>query len=182
MDLIIVWLLRIAFLGALLLVCRISDSTLPSLAFALAWGPNGIFLAAFAGGKLKLPRRLAVVHSVEPPLYRMLGVGLAKRIVANRFWPMLVGFPPPPRAASRAEQLERVRVSAECAEICHLLTFVLVLLVAIVCLFMGRYPAAAWMLAFNILLNGYPVMLQRLHRSRLQRLERKRRQEQPATS
>jgi len=34
----------------------------------------------------------------------------------------------------------------------------------------GWFDAAAWLLAFDVLINGYPIMLQRYNRIKLQEL------------
>jgi hypothetical protein len=162
-----VWGLRILVIVGIAVLCSLTDSGNPAFAFALAWGPNGLFLFAFMRGALHLPRFLESVHPVEPLLYRWVGVGLVKRIVTTRVWPMLNGFEPPPKPKNRHDFLDRTELTTKGAEICHGATFVLALSVTIFCLAIGRTPAAAWILVFNILLNGYPVMLQRSNRWRI---------------
>src|SRR5690606_35576390 len=93
-----VWGLRVLFLGSLgILPSALAGSPFPAFAFGLAWGPNGLFLMWFLRGALHLPSFLVVVHPVEPALYRWLGVGLVKRIVATRMW-HLMNFQVPPQA------------------------------------------------------------------------------------
>jgi hypothetical protein len=101
-------------------------------------------------------------------------VGLVKRLVANELWPMLVGFEPTPKPMNRHEFLYRTELVTKGAEICHGATFVLVLCVALFCLAVDRVSAASWIVAFNIALNGYPVMLQRFNRSRVHQLRARR--------
>ena len=162
-----VWGVRILVIGGLVFLCALADSGTPALAFALAWGPNGVFLAAFERGALRLPRPLELVHPLEPVIYRWIGVGFVKRIVATRMWPMLLGFEPPPKPSHRHEFLDRTELATKGAEICHALTFVLASSVALICLAVGSTPAAVWILVFNVALNGYPVMLQRSNRRRI---------------
>jgi hypothetical protein len=163
-----IWGLRALLIGAIVLLCVWAGSPVPSWAVAISWSPNGLFLALFMRGLLRLPRVLEPVHPVEPVLYRWLGVGLVKRIVANEVWPMLHGFRPLPKATNREDFLERIENGMKAAEICHAATFVLTLCVA------GYYVAddqgtvAVWITVFNVLLNAYPVMLQRSNRRRLQ--------------
>jgi hypothetical protein len=71
---------------------------------------------------------------------------------------MLVGFEPPPKPRSRHEFLNRTELSTKGAEICHGATLVL------------AFAAAVWILVFNMTLNGYPVMLQRSNRWRIQQI------------
>lgn len=170
---VLVWVLRLLFACVLILLCSLADSGMPAFAFALAWGPNGFFLVVFMKGKLHLPRALEVVHPIEPVLYRWLGVGLMKRIVANRMWPLFVGMEPPSKAGSRHELLYRVELSTKGGEICHGATFILVLLVALFYHAIGQHAFAFWTHGFNILFNGYPVMLQRSNRWRIQEIQRR---------
>ncbi len=165
-----VWGLRILMIASIVFLCVLAGSGIPSLASALAWGPNGLFLWAYMRGRLPFPRFLEPVKPLEPVLYRWLGVGLVKRIVANRTWPMLIGHDVPAKLTYSQELLDRAEITMKGAEICHGATFVLAFSVALFCLAVGRIPEAAWILVFNQLLNGYPVMLQRSNRWRIQQL------------
>jgi hypothetical protein len=165
-----VWGLRILVMAGVVSLCSLAGSGFPALAFGLAWVPNGLFLVAFMRGALHLPRRLVSVRPIEPVLYRWVGVGLVKRIVANRIWPLMNGFEPPPTPKNRQELLDRTELSTEGAEVCHGATFILVLFVALFCLAVGRFTEPMWIVTFNLLLNGYPVMLQRVNRWRVQQV------------
>jgi hypothetical protein len=167
---VMVWALRITAVGIIIGLCVLAGSGIPSLALAVVWGPNGLFLSLFMRGALHLPRFLEPVKPVEHVLYRWVGVGLVKKIVATRVWPLMHGFEPPPKPKNRQELLERTELSTKGAEVCHGATFILALFVALFCLAVGRFFEAMWIFAFNVLLNGYPVMLQRVNRWRLQQL------------
>ncbi len=173
------WALRLLFCAFPVFLSTLANSSLPLWAFALAWGPNGIFLSAFMRGALRLPRLLEPVHPFEPAIYRWAGVGLIKRIVETRTWPLMAGFEPPPKAKSRQELLDRTEETARGAEICHAATFLLASLVMLICLAVKNYAAALWIFAFNMLLNGYPVMLQRTHRHRIQQIRAQQRLDSP---
>jgi hypothetical protein len=162
-----VWALRIALIAALAVLVAAS-SGIAALAFAITWGPNGVFLWLFMRGSLSLPRMLEPVHAIEPVVYRWLGVGLVKRIVATRLWPALNGFDVPPTAGSRQDFLNRTEIAARGAEVCHAATFALASLAALIFLAVGNATLAVWIIVGNIVLNGYPVMLQRCHRWRMQ--------------
>jgi hypothetical protein len=144
------------------------------MAFALAWAPNGLFglfLLWFMRGALPLPRFLVSVQPMEPVLYGWLGVGLVKRIVATRIWPLLNGsWEPPPKPRNRQELLDRIEYATRAAEVIHGATFILGFLVALFLLAVGQFREAVWIVAFNVLLNGYPVMLQRANRWRVQQI------------
>jgi Glycosyl-4,4'-diaponeurosporenoate acyltransferase len=136
----------------------------------VTWGPNGLFLVLFMRGALPLPGSIVSVQPVEPVLYRWVGVGFVKRIVATRRWPLMHGLKPPPKPRNRRELLDRIESSTIGAEVCHGATFIFALLVALFFLAVGQAPEAAWIVAYNMLLNGYPVMLQRDNRWRVQQI------------
>jgi hypothetical protein len=163
-----IWALRILIVAAIVLLCVLAGSGIPSWALAIAWSPNGLFLAAFMRGALRFPRVLEPVHPAEPGLYRWLGVGLVKRIVANRVWPKLLGFELPPKAKNRGDFLNQIELNMKCAEICHAATFVLASSIAAYYIAAGRIAVAIWIAVFNVALNAYPVMLQRANRWRMQ--------------
>jgi hypothetical protein len=165
-----VWGARIFFFVALALLCALAGSPFPAFAFGVAWGPNGAFLVAFMRGALRLPRFLVPVRPIEPRLYRSLGVGVVKKIVATPMWVLLIGFELPPKPRNRQELLDRTALATEGAEVCHGATFILVFFVAVFWIVLGRYAEAAWIFAFNVLFNGYPVMLQRANRWRVQQV------------
>jgi len=165
------WGLRILFFGSIgVLPSALAGSPFPALAFALAWGPNGLFLVWSVRGALHLPRFLVSVQPMEPVLYRWVGVGFVKRIVATRIWPLMIGWEPPPKPRNRQELLDRIESATRGAEVCHGATFIMAFLVALFLLAVGQFSAAVWIVAFNVLLNGYPVMLQRVNRWRVQQI------------
>lgn len=163
-----VWGFRIVALVLLILLCALAGSGVPTLAFAWAWGPNGLFLYLAMRGSLHLPQFLVPVREIEPALYRWLGVGFVKRIVATDMWPRFNGFPPPPKLANRQELLQRTEVATTVAEVCHGATFILASFVMLYYMIAERFSDALWVLAFNVVLNAYPVMLQRSNRWRVQ--------------
>jgi hypothetical protein len=166
-----IWGFRVAFIAGLVALCALDDSPDPAYAFCVAWGPNGLFLVLFTNGLLRLPRFLERVYPMERVLYHWLGVAFVKRIVATRMWPRVVGFSdPPPVLKTRRALLHHVDAMTKGAEVCHATTFALATGIALACLAFGRYSTAAWISAFNMLLNGYPVMLQRSNRWRVQQL------------
>jgi hypothetical protein len=163
-----VWGLRV--LGIVVFLFSMAGSGIPAMAFTLAWGTNGLSFYALNRGALHLPRFLVRVQPMEPVLYRWVGVGLVKRIVATRMWPLLWGLKPPPKPRNRQELLDRTEFTTKGAEVGHGATFILVFFFVLIFLAVGKFTEAVWVFAFNLLLNGYPVMLQRANRWRVQQV------------
>jgi hypothetical protein len=86
------------------------------------------------------------------------------------------GFEPPPKPKSRQEFLFRTELATTGAEACHGVTFILAFFVTLIYLAVGLFSEAMWILAFNLLFNGYPVMLQRANRWRIQQVRASTRQ------
>ena len=103
-------------------------------------------------------------------VYERLGIRLFKKLVRRRplsiFSPTL-RFPKEKTISALQSLLNEMRKT----ETGHALIFVLVLLFAGYVLIKGWLDAVAWLLLFNILINGYPIMLQRYNRIKLQELD-----------
>ncbi len=119
------------------------------------------------------PRLPDAVHRLRPVeqdgrLYERLGVRWFKRLL--RRGPLAVFNPdlhlPAERSPERLAHLDQRMRDAEAA---HGLLFVATLGVVLHALARGWWTAAALTLVFDVLLNGYPVMLQRDNRARLRR-------------
>ncbi len=100
-------------------------------------------------------------------LYEKLGVGVFKKLV--RRGPLSI-FSPTLRFIGGVSALPKLEYEMRKAEAGHLTIFLVVLLFAGMAMVRGWFDAAGWMLLFSILLNGYPIMLQRYNRIRLQRM------------
>jgi hypothetical protein len=98
--------------------------------------------------------------------YELLGVRVAKRLL--RRGPMRIFNPKLRLPESRdAESLARLDAAMRHAETNHVIMFLVVVLVIVHAVARGWWDAAAWTLLFNIVINAYPVMLQRYNRARL---------------
>lgn len=99
-------------------------------------------------------------------VYECLGIRLFKKMVRRGplsiFSPTL-RFPKEKTVSALQGLLSEMRK----AETGHALIFVLVLLFAGYLLFKGWLDAVVWTILFNILINGYPIMLQRYNRIKL---------------
>lgn len=119
------------------------------------------------------PRLPGAYHRLRPfeldgRVYERLGVRVVKRLL--RRGPLAVFNPdlhlPAERSPERLAHLDQRMRDAEAA---HALLFVATLGVVAHALAQGWWTAAALTLLFDVLLNGYPVMLQRYNRALLRR-------------
>jgi len=102
-------------------------------------------------------------------VYERLGIRPFKRLV--RRGPLSLFSPtlrfPKDKTVPALRGLETEMRKAETG---HVLIFVVMLLFVGYALLQGWLDAVAWLLLFNILINGYPIMLQRYNRIKLQEL------------
>lgn len=141
-----------------------------SVGFSLAivWLPMTWVGMASRRVQLRLPDAYHRLREFERSgrLYELIGVRLVKTVL--RRWPFAVFNPdlhlPKQRTPERLEQLGRRMRDAEAS---HAVLFVLTLAIVGFDLVVGWWTAATWTFAFNAVVNGYPVMLQRYNRARL---------------
>jgi len=98
-----------------------------------------------------------VFHWLGVPLFRAL-VRRGPLSLPNRALP----------AAWQSGDPARIERETRAAEGGHAIAFVIVILLGIVSLVRGAPERAAWLVALDIPMNLYPVLLQRDHRHRLQ--------------
>ena len=123
---------------------------------------------------LYFPKRYYAIKDFERTgrVYEWLGVRIIKRLVYRG--PFRV-FSPTMRLSRFSEGLDasnlrRLEHESRKGEAAHAFVFVLVLPFVGYAALRGWVDAVVWLMAFNVVLNLYPMMLQRYHRSRLQRL------------
>ena len=104
-------------------------------------------------------------------VYERLGIRLFKKLV--RRGPLSIFSPtlrlPKEKTVPALRDLENEMRKAETG---HAVIFVLVLLFAGYLLLKGWLDAVVWTMFFNMLINGYPIMLQRYNRVKMQELFR----------
>ena len=105
-------------------------------------------------------------------VYEYLGIRWFKKLV--RRGPLTV-FAPTLRSKREITVLTRAELITLLREMCktetgHLVIGLVVILMAGYALLKGWWDTAGWLLLFNILINAYPVMLQRHNRVRLRSL------------
>lgn len=101
-------------------------------------------------------------------VYERVGVRVAKRLL--RRGPLAVFNPGLHMPAERTpEQLARLDQKMRDAEASHAILLVATLPVVVNAAARGWWSAAIWTLLFDVVVNGYPVLLQRYNRARLLR-------------
>ncbi len=99
-------------------------------------------------------------------VYERLGISLFKKIV--RRGPLSIFSPtirmPKERTISALRSLDNEMRKAEAG---HVVILVLMLLLTLYPLLQGWLDTVFWMVLFNVLINGYPIMLQRYNRIKL---------------
>lgn len=104
-------------------------------------------------------------------LYEWLGVRVAKRLLMRG--PLSV-FNPNIRLASGERDFQQLENHMRGAETAHAILFLIMLALSLYPLLNGWWVAVASWTFFNVLINAYPVMLQRYNRARLQPLLKRR--------
>lgn len=142
----------------------------PWFAFLVVWLPMTWLGIMSRAVRPRLPARYHTLRAFERDgrLYERVGVTIVKRLL--RRGPLAVfnpglHLPTEPNRASIARLDQRMRD----AEASHAILLVVTLAVVIHAAARGWWAAAAWTLLFDVLVNGYPVVLQRYNRARLQR-------------
>lgn len=155
--------------GAVLLFgVRLLGATSAAFAFLVVWAPMTWLGTVSRIVQPRLPRRYHELRDFErdPRLYELLGVKLVKLLL--RRGPLAVFNPglhlPGERSPERLAELERRMKDAEAS---HFVLLVVMLGVVINAAARGWWVAAGLTLLFDVLMNGYPVMLQRYNRALL---------------
>jgi len=132
--------------------------------FILAWVASLHLLIHF-----RLPERYFRSKDFEKSsrVYELLGVLLLRKLVWRGPIHILA---PALRYSGRRESLPLLERETRKAESVHQLAFLASLLLLAYALYNGWLDSTGWLLLFNIILNIYPVLLQRYNRVRLERL------------
>ena len=160
--------LTIGFAALVAWLARACGPRSVAFAFLLVWTIMCWVTLVLWAFPVRFPARYYDLRSAERDgrLYERLGVRLAKRLL--RRGPLHIFNPKlhiPPVAD--AQSLAKLDAAMRNAETNHVIMFLIVLLVIAHALLRGWWDAAAWTLLFNVLINAYPVMLQRYNRGRL---------------
>ena len=137
-------------------------------AFLLVWTIMCWVTVVLRAFPVRFPDRYYHLRPAERDgrLYEMLGMRVAKGLLRRgplRIFNPKLRLPP----VSDAQSLAKLDAAMRNAETNHVIMFVIVLPVIVHAVLSGWWDAAAWTLLFNVLINAYPVMLQRYNRGRL---------------
>ena len=137
-------------------------------AFLVVWVPMAWLGTVSRFVRPRLPSAYHDLRAFERDgrLYERLGVVLAKRLL--RRGPLAAFNPDLHLPAERTpKNLAHLDQRMQDAEASHCILFVAMLGVVAHAVARGWWGAAGWTLLFDVLLNGYPVMLQRYNRALL---------------
>ncbi|MFN8486233.1 MAG: hypothetical protein U0350_01495 [Caldilineaceae bacterium] len=149
----------------------------PLFAFLLNW----LVMSWTATSSLALPISFAPSYYALKPfeqdgqLYERLGIRLFKRMIRRGPLAIFSLNMRLPKAKS-GPAMRKLESDMRGAETIHVCIFLLMFLFIGYALCRGWLDAAAWLLLFDLLLNVYPVMLQRYNRIWLQELIRQQEQ------
>ena len=119
---------------------------------------------------VKLPETYFHIRPIEKQVYQFLGVKYYQRIIrrVNLFNPEL-------HLKEGRSGLAKLEQTTRNAEQAHALIYVIVSGFTLYALFQQWWLTAFWYFLFNMLLNGYPVLVQRYNRDRINRILKSRR-------
>jgi len=170
-KLVVLALATIAAVALLLWSLEVFVFRSPTFALLLNWLAMSWVAIAGQAVHFSLPHGYYSIKRFERTgqIYERLGVRLFKRLV--RRGPLTLLSPtlrfPKDRTTAALRHLEYEMRKAETG---HVYIFVLMLLCTSLALLMQWFDAVGWMLACSVIINGYPVMLQRYNRIKLQEL------------
>ncbi len=143
----------------------------PISAFLVNWLAMSWVAIAGQAVQFALPPRYYDIKAFEQTgqVYERLGIRLFKRLV--RRGPLAI-FSPTLRFPKEKTIAALCRLDHEMrkAETGHVFIFMLMLLFIGYALLQGWFDAVGWLLVFDVIINGYPIMLQRYNRILLQAL------------
>lgn len=107
----------------------------------------------------------------EGKVYEWVGVRPAKRLVSSRAWRLFnKDFQFKRRGPGMLDELDDALRNAETG---HLLALLIMGVLTLYALTQQWWDAVGWLLLFNILINGYPIMIQRYNRLRLHQVRQR---------
>ena len=142
----------------------------PITAFLTNWLVMAWIATLTLSIRLPLPSDYYDIRTCERRrIYEQLGIRAFKKVVSRG--PLSI-FSRTLRLTKRNPRsaLQHLDYKVRRAEAIHVCSFLAILPFIIYSVLRGWADAAGWLLLFGVLVHGYPVMLQRYHRIRLQKL------------
>ena len=142
------------------------------ISFLLTLFSTGIF--AFLGFAFKtnkiLPEAYYIVknEALLRQIYKRMGVNHFRKLLLFAFWGRKKNKTK--YFDGKRSGIENLIFQSKKSEFGHSAAFFLILLLAIILLFLGYWQLFVYMNSINILGNLYPVILQRMHRLRINQL------------
>ena len=167
-KLLLVVLPAVATAAVVVWTWRLAGGASVWFAFVVVWAPMAGLGTASRAVRLRLPGRLHELRAWERDgrVYERLGVRVAKSVL--RRGPLAAFNPhlhlPAELTPAQLAALDERMCEAEAS---HAVLLVVVLMVVVHAVARGWWVAAVWTLVFDVLMNGYPVMLQRYNRALL---------------
>ena len=143
----------------------------PVAAFLINWLAMSWIAIAGTAVQFTFPAKYYATQAFEHggQVYERLGIRLFKRLV--RRGPLAIFSPklrfPEVKTTSALRRLEHEMQKAETG---HVIIFVVMLVFIGYVLLQRWFDTVGWLLVFNVLINGYPIMLQRYNRIKLEEL------------
>lgn len=100
--------------------------------------------------------------------YKKLGVNYYRKLLVLIGWEKMNKSKSPVK--KNLNTLKNLEYRTRQSEIGHLIIFIIVLLVNIFVIIKFGFIDSIWLLVLNILLNAYPILVQRFNRPRIKRL------------
>ncbi len=126
---------------------------------------------------VRFPADYYVLRTFEQPLYRWLQVPLAQKMLRRLPHATFAKAQHESTITNRLHYLKRTMMDVETA---HMLIWIIVGMIQVYAMARGWWEVATWLFLWNMLLNGYPVMVQRYNRMRIRQLQHRLRRMQPA--
>ncbi|MDN3686351.1 hypothetical protein [Cyclobacterium jeungdonense] len=149
-----------------------------------SWQGLNTFMFAWVVNFLLMTALMAYTETLQPPLrssyfdtknweaggtvYRWLGVHVFRRMLVWIGWEKLSRASNPVKKNRAA--LKKLEYQTRQSEFGHAIIFIIVLVFGIVVAFLYGVRQSFWLFFLNIILNLYPIVVQRYNRPRLQRV------------
>jgi hypothetical protein len=141
--------------------------------FAFAWALNFLLMAGALTFTETLKSELTSSYYTTKPwerggrIYELFGVNLFRKLLVLIGWEQLNKKTNPVERNTQA--LVHLHYRTKQSELGHLIILIIVLAFNLVVAFRFGILQSLWLLALNVVLNLYPIILQRFNRPRLER-------------